>query len=435
MTPDQIWSQALPFIQEEVAIGSFRGFIADLKPVAMRGNTLILETPSEFNRGLLRDRYTGIVMNAVKQVNGGNGMVEFIIPSERDEFSRETMSELPAITLNPRYTFDNFVIGSSNRFAHAAANAVAKNPGNVYNPLFVYGKVGLGKTHLMHAIGNEILKNKPDSRVIYVTSEKFTIELITAIRLARNEEFRRKYRNVDVLMVDDIQFIADKESTQEEFFHTFNTLHDSFKQIVISSDKQPKEIPKLEERLRSRFEGGLIADVQPPDQETRVAILQKKAMLDNLCVSEDVLNYIATKVESNIRELEGSLTRVIAYSDLTGRPANVATAEEALRDFFPDTAKRVINVQLIKEIVSDYYKMPLAELSSQKRNRDISYPRQVAMYLTRELTELSLPKIGENFGGRDHTTVMHACDKISTDIKENVKAKTAVEDLIKRINE
>lgn len=431
---DKLWAAALPVLAEEVATASYTGFIEVLSPIAIKDGHLILEAPSEFVRMTLSERYSSTVRAALKNAGGKDYSVTFITPLEREQYI-QAVNEVPTISLNPKYTFDSFVIGSSNRFAHAASNAVAKNPGKSYNPLFIYGGVGLGKTHLMHAIGNEISYQSPSTRILYITSEKFTNELIAAIRNDRNEEFRARYRNVDVLMVDDIQFISNKEGTQEEFFHTFNALYDAQKQIVISSDKQPKEIPTLEERLRSRFEWGLIADIQPPDHETRVAILQKKAIIENLDVSESVLHYIASKVESNIRELEGTLTRVIAYSDLTGQPVTIESASEALKDFFPRTKKRAIDAQFISEVVSDFYGVTLGELSAKKRSREVALPRQVAMYLVRTMTDLSLPKIGDVFGGRDHTTVMHACDKIIGDMKTNAVFKITIEDLIKRIRE
>ena len=335
--------------------------------------------------------------------------------------------------LNPKYTFDTFVIGNSNRFAHAAALAVAEAPAQAYNPLFIYGGVGLGKTHLMHAIGHYILNQNPHSKVVYVSSEKFTNELINSIRDDRNNEFREKYRNVDVLLIDDIQFIAGKESTQEEFFHTFNALHEANKQIIISSDRPPKEIPTLEDRLRSRFEWGLISDIQPPDLETRIAILKKKAKMENLNIPDDVMLYIATKIQSNIRELEGALIRIVAYSSLTNKEVTVELAEEALKDIISDTKPRKITVDLIKEVVAKEFNVKIEDFNSKKRTRAIAYPRQIAMYLTRELTDLSLPKIGDEFGGRDHTTVIHAYDKIANDIKESEDFKNRVDNLIKDI--
>ena len=332
--------------------------------------------------------------------------------------------------LNPRYTFDTFVVGSNNRFAHAASLAVAESPARAYNPLFLYGGVGLGKTHLMHAIGHHIITQKKDAKVVYVSSEKFTNELINSIKDDRNEEFRNKYRNVDILLIDDIQFIAGKERTQEEFFHTFNSLHEANKQIIISSDRPPKEIPTLEDRLRSRFEMGLITDIQAPDFETRIAILRKKAQMENIEVSNEVTNYIAKNIKSNIRELEGALTRVIAYSSLTNRTISFDLAVEALKDIITTTKNEEITVNRIKEKVASVFNIKMEDFNSKKRTRSIAYPRQIAMYLSRELTDLSLPKIGEEFGGRDHTTVIHAHDKIVKDIQVNEEIKSKIEKII-----
>ena len=380
-----------------------------------------------------------LIKNAVQQITNENFEIQFIIPGEEVpinigqtspiENNDNTMRGL----LNPKYTFDTFVIGNSNRFAHAASLAVAEAPAQAYNPLFIYGGVGLGKTHLMHAIGHYILNQNPKSKVVYVSSEKFTNELINSIRDDRNDEFRNRYRNVDVLLIDDIQFIAGKERTQEEFFHTFNALHESNKQIILSSDRPPKEIPTLEDRLRSRFEWGLIADIQPPDLETRIAILKKKAKVENLNVENDVMLYIATKIQSNIRELEGALIRIVAYSSLTNKKVTVELAEEALKDIISSTQPKEITVDLIKEVVSKNFNIKMEDFSSKKRTRAIAYPRQVAMFLCRDLTDLSLPKIGDEFGGRDHTTVIHACDKISDDIESDPNFKRKMDNVIKEI--
>ncbi|MDV9920968.1 chromosomal replication initiator protein DnaA, partial [Clostridioides difficile] len=308
--------------------------------------------------------------------------------------------------------------------------AVAESPAKAYNPLFLYGGVGLGKTHLMHAIGHHIVSQKKDSKVVYVSSEKFTNELINSIKDDKNEEFRNKYRNVDVLLIDDIQFIAGKERTQEEFFHTFNTLHEANKQIIISSDRPPKDIPTLEDRLRSRFEMGLITDIQAPDFETRIAILRKKAQLERIDVPNEVMSYIAKNIKSNIRELEGALTRVVAYSSLSNRVISFDLATEALKDIITTSKNEEINVLRIKEKVSSVFNLKMEDFNSKKRTRSIAYPRQIAMYLTRELTDLSLPKIGEEFGGRDHTTVIHAHDKVSKDIEESEEIKTKIDKII-----
>ncbi|SDE76963.1 chromosomal replication initiator protein DnaA [Sporomusa acidovorans] len=335
--------------------------------------------------------------------------------------------------LNPKYVFSTFVIGNSNRLAHAASLAVSEAPAQVYNPFFIYGGVGLGKTHLMHAIGHRIRENNPNIKVVYISSEKFTNELINSIISGNPESFRQRYRSIDVLLVDDIQFLSKKEHTQEEFFHTFNTLHDANKQIIISSDRPPREIQTLEDRLRSRFEWGLITDIQPPDLETRIAVLRKKAMMENLNVPNEVIVYIASRIENNIRELEGALIRVIAYASLNNQPIDIDLATEALKDIFPNGRPKQITTDLIQEIVAGHFKIKLEDLSAKKRTRNVAFPRQIAMYLCRELTETSLPKIGEIFGGRDHTTVIHAHDKISKERNSDAKLNNTIKELIKRI--
>lgn len=335
--------------------------------------------------------------------------------------------------LNPKYVFSTFVIGNSNRLAHAASLAVSEAPAQVYNPFFIYGGVGLGKTHLMHAIGHRIKENNPNIKVVYISSEKFTNELINSIISGNPESFRQRYRNIDVLLVDDIQFLSKKEHTQEEFFHTFNTLHDANKQIIISSDRPPREIQTLEDRLRSRFEWGLITDIQPPDLETRIAVLRKKAMIESLNVPNEVIVYIASRIENNIRELEGALIRVVAYASLNNQPIDIDLATEALKDIFPNGRPKQITTDLIKDVVAAHFKLKLEDLSAKKRTRNVAFPRQIAMYLCRELTETSLPKIGEIFGGRDHTTVIHAHDKIHKERNSDAKLNNTVKELIKRI--
>jgi len=436
---DSIWNEVLDIIKVELTEVSFNTWLKTVDPITMTEDRLILAAPNEFTKGILEGRYFNLIKNAVAQATGKDYNIQFTIPGDEISMNlgQSIITESPQYNqraqLNPKYTFDSFVIGNSNRFAHAASLAVAEAPAQAYNPLFIYGGVGLGKTHLMHAIGHYILSQTSESKVVYVSSEKFTNELINSIRDDRNNEFRNKYRNVDVLLVDDIQFIAGKESTQEEFFHTFNALHEANKQIIISSDRPPKEIPTLEDRLRSRFEWGLIADIQPPDLETRIAILKKKAKVENINISNDVMLYIATKIQSNIRELEGALIRVVAYSSLTNKEVTVELAEEALKDIISDDKPREITPDLIKEIISKEYDIKMEDFTSKKRTRAIAYPRQIAMYLTRELTDLSLPKIGDEFGGRDHTTVLHAHDKITEDIKNSEQFKYKIENIIKEI--
>ena len=431
---ESIWTDVLNLIKVELTEVSFNTWLKTIKPLQLTEDTVVLAAPNEFTKGILEGRYLDLIKNAISQITNSEYEVKFTIPGENIDTSNEDISfdilDLnQKAQLNPKYTFDTFVIGNSNRFAHAASLAVAEAPAQAYNPLFIYGGVGLGKTHLMHAIGHYIINQSSDLKVVYVSSEKFTNELINSIRDDRNNEFRSKYRNVDVLLVDDIQFIAGKESTQEEFFHTFNALHEANKQIIISSDRPPKEIPTLEDRLRSRFEWGLITDIQAPDLETRIAILKKKAKVENIDVPDDVMLYIATKIRSNIRELEGALIRIVAYSSLTNKKVTVELAEEALKDIISNDRPEEVNVDLIKRIISEEFKIKLEDFNSKKRTRAIAYPRQIAMYLTRELTDLSLPKIGDEFGGRDHTTVIHAYDKIENDMEESEEFKDRIENL------
>jgi chromosomal replication initiator protein len=334
--------------------------------------------------------------------------------------------------LNPRYTFDTFVVGSSNQFAQAASQAVAELPSKAYNPLFIYGGVGLGKTHLLHAVGHETARLFPGISVVYLSSERFTNELINAIRYDRTAEFRARYRTIDLLLIDDIQFISGKERTQEEFFHTFNDLYESRKQIIVSSDCSPKDIPEIEERLRSRFEWGLIADIQPPDFETRVAILKKKAALERVRLGDDVSYLIASRVKSNIRELEGSLTRMIAFCALTGREMSVDLAQEVLSELWGDEEK-VITIEQIQRKVSDFFSVKLADLKAKNRTKAVAFPRQIAMYLARQLTHSSLSDVGRAFGGKDHTTVLHAVDKIQRLLQDDPKLRKTVDGLIQGI--
>ena len=435
-TSRAVWEKSLAALQEQMTPISYNTWITPIQPIFIKDNTLVLQAENETSKNTLRSLYTQMVTDAVNRANGSGYLVRFIDESERGDYPDPNAGKAAYssdFTLNPKYTFESFVIGSSNNFAHAAAQAVADNPSSAYNPLFIYGGVGLGKTHLMHAIGHRMLQNNPDARIIYVTSETFTIEFIQSIQENKNAQFRNKYRSADVLMVDDIQFISSRERTQEEFFNTFNALHTSGKQIILSSDRPPMELTTLEERLRSRFEGGLITDVQPPDLETRIAILKKKAMEENIDVDESVLSYIAEKVNSNIRQLEGSLTRVCAYAKLTKRPLDAHLADAALKDIIPGYENRKVTVELIQQVVADYYSVDVDAILSQRRTMEVTYPRQVAMYLSKELTEESLKAIGRRFGGRDHTTVISACKKIRADIKENPQLVLVLEDLTKRI--
>ncbi|MGI6584928.1 MAG: chromosomal replication initiator protein DnaA [Gracilibacteraceae bacterium] len=434
-----IWEKTLNVIKVELTEVSFNTWLKAIQPVSIKENFITFSVPDDFTKGILEARYSNLIKNALKQVTSEYYEIRFIIPSEENYDSIMTerseinqFEESVNSSLNPKYTFETFVIGNSNRLAHAASVAVAESPARAYNPLFIYGGVGLGKTHLMHAIGHYILKQNIRTKVVYISSETFTNELINSIRDDRNNEFRNKYRNVDVLLIDDIQFIAGKESTQEEFFHTFNSLYEANKQIIISSDRPPKEIRTLEERLRSRFEQGLIADIQPPDLETRIAILKKKAKSENLEISDSVMLLIAKKIHSNIRELEGALIRVVAYSSLTNGEINEELANEALKDIVSISNKKKITPSLIKDIIGNYYNISIEDFTAKKRNKSIVLPRQIAMFLCRELTDLSLPRIGEEFD-RDHTTIMHAYEKISSDLKTDTQLKSVLEELKSKI--
>jgi chromosomal replication initiator protein len=444
---NNIWEQTLNIIKGEMSEVSFNTWIKSCEPISINDDTLKLSVPNDFTKDILEQRYKSLLVQALKIVSSKKYNIDFLLHSEftvdetpdikkeDNKPSAVTVNDEMSATLNPKYTFDSFVIGNSNRFAHAASLAVAESPAKAYNPLFIYGGVGLGKTHLMHAIGHYILQGNPKAKVVYVSSEKFTNELINAIKDDNNEEFRNKYRKVDVLLIDDIQFIAGKERTQEEFFHTFNTLHDANKQIILSSDRPPKEIPTLEDRLRSRFEWGLIADIQPPDFETRMAILKKKADVENLSVANEVMVYIATKIKSNIRELEGALIRIVAYSSLTNREITVDLASEALKDIISNKQGTHVTVDTIQDAVSSYFNLRVEDLKSQRRTRNVAYPRQIAMYLSRKLTDMSLPKIGEEFGGRDHTTVIHAYEKISASLKTDEVLQNTVNDITKKLTQ
>ncbi len=434
-----IWQRALELLKDELTEISFNTWIKTITPVSMTSNCIELGAPANFNKGILESRYLVLITETIKEVTKKEFDIKFVVPSQEtttavksDDRKYEDEDSLTSV-LNPKYTFDTFVIGNGNQLAHAASLAVAEAPAQSYNPLFIYGGVGLGKTHLMHAIGHYIMEQTPSYKVIYVSSEKFTNELINAIKDDKNEAFRQKYRNIDVLLIDDIQFIAGKERTQEEFFHTFNALYESNKQIIISSDKPPREIATLEERLRSRFEWGLQADIQAPDFETRIAILKKKAQLENIYIPNDVYEFIADNIASNIRELEGALIRVIAYSSLVKSEINLDVAKEALKDILSANKNRVINCDIIMDVVSRHFDLKIEDFKSKKRSRNIAFPRQIAMYLCRELTDMSLPQIGNEFGGRDHTTVMHAFSKISENIDSDYEVRRTVEELRRNI--
>ena len=429
MDAKQIWRAVLGELQVSLSPANFETWLKDTTLVEIDEHRFRIAAPNPFARDWLDNRYRTLVSQTLARVVGGSVQVEFVVtdapgpaPEQADE---DSLAPPPAsaggntVNLNSRYQFANFIVGSANRLAHAAALSVAERPGHAYNPLFLYGGVGLGKTHLMHAIGNAVAAKFPRKRILYATSEKFTNDFINSIREQRMEDFRGRYRRIDLLLIDDIQFIAERERTQEEFFHTFNAIHEAGKQIVLSSDRPPKAITTLEERLRSRFEWGLIADLTPPDLETRIAILRSKAEDQLNLIPAEVIEFIARKVVSNVRELEGALNRVIAYASMSGMPINNELASAVLSNVMYNPKKRSITPQRIVRAVADYYGVNLDQLRSSKRDKAIVVPRQIAMFLIREETDISLLRIGAELGGRDHSTVLHACDKIARELAEN----------------
>jgi chromosomal replication initiator protein len=445
-----LWQKTMATLETKLSKPSFETWFKSTQPVSYDNNTLIVSVPNEFSRDWLESRYSAIIKETLTAITRQEVTVKFVIPQSFDESlyenspkaappnaptepQGEEFTEFVPSALNPKYQFDTFVIGSGNRFAHAASLAVAEAPAKAYNPLFIYGGVGLGKTHLMHAIGHYVLDHNPQAKVVYISSEKFTNEFINAIRDNKTVDFRNKYRNVDVLLIDDIQFLAGKEQTQEEFFHTFNALHEESKQIIISSDRPPKEIPTLEDRLRSRFEWGLITDIQPPDYETRIAILRKKAKAEALDIPNEVITHIANKIDTNIRELEGALIRVVAYSSLINRDLSAELAMEALKDIIPSNKPKTITIADIQRVVGEHFDMKLEDFKAKKRTKAVAYPRQIAMYLARELTDFSLPKIGDEFGGRDHTTVIHAHEKIQKELQTDFTLRQTIETLKEKL--
>ena len=439
MDKQALWEQACAIMRAEMTQVTFDTWIkAALRPLGFSGDQFFIEAVTDFYHQFVVPRYAVLISNSLSQAAGKPIKAQLLTPAQADEYREGVTPEdkpAPASSLNPKYTFDTFVVGNNNRFAHAAALAVAESPADAYNPLFIYGGVGLGKTHLMHAIGHYMLSQKPTMRVKYVTCELFMNEMVNSLNKKTQTEFREKYRNIDVLMVDDIQFLTGKVGTQEEFFHTFNALHTAGKQIILSSDKPPKEIAKLEERLRTRFEWGLIADIAKPDLETRVAILQKKAEDELLHVDGEVLEMIAERVASNIRELEGCLTRLVAYSSLTGRPIDRALAEEALKEVFARSEPRHVTCDDVMEAVATYYNVTVDDLKGPRRSRDVAVPRQIAMYIAREVVGAPLTMIGDCFGGRDHSTVNHACQKVTQEVKTSPTLNNLVSDLCQQLQE
>lgn len=451
-----LWQIALVKLEKEMIRPSFETWIKVLSAVSYDNGTFEIGTPRQIVKEWVETRYTSTIRKILEEIVEQPIILKFTLIQEDQSAEQIPLPPLPSMTikpnslsdpsptpfirveenhspLNPKYTFDSFVIGNSNRFAHAASLAVSEVPAKVYNPFFIYGGVGLGKTHLMHAIGHRILQIHPETKVLYISSEKFTNDFINSIMSGHPENFRNRYRNIDVLLIDDIQFLAKKEQTQEEFFHTFNALHEANKQIIISSDRPPKDIPTLEDRLRSRFEWGLTTDIQSPDLETRIAILRKKALLENINMPNDVIVYISTRIDNNIRELEGAFNRVNAFSFLNRKPITIELAIESLKDLFPKEKANQVTPQLIQEIVAIHFKIKIDDMTSKRRTRNVTVPRQLAMFLCREMTDWSLPKIGEIFGGRDHTTVIHAYEKVNRERLEDSKLSALITELTNRI--
>lgn len=440
----QIWEEALKIIEGETSPIKFETWIQTIVPCGIDGDRIILQVENNLFKDMIeKGALLPIIRSSVKLVSKKE--YDIVIQTEEEQkagglrsidlTSAEKKKSMADRNLNPKYVFDSFVVGNSNRMAHAASLAVAEEPAHAYNPLYLYGNSGLGKTHLMHSIGHFVLDKNPDAKVLYVTSETFTNELINSIQNNKMEEFRNKYRKIDLLMIDDIQFIAKKESTQEEFFHTFNALYENSKQIVISSDRPPKELKPLEERLISRFEWGLTVDVQSPDYETRIAILRKKAERDHITVPDDVMAYMAKNIASNIRELEGALTRIVAFATLTNQDISISLAENSLKDIFSENVSTPLTPDLIQQVVAEHYNIRVEDIQGSKKPKNIAFPRQVSMYLCRKLLDISLPKIGESFGGRDHTTVIHAITKIEKQLETDTALQKTLMQLEKEIKE
>lgn len=433
---DELLSKLKELLKDEISTISYDTWIFPLGIESIKDNHIVFTAESDYQKDFVENKFNGLIFNTLRYITNREWTFSIIDLSLKetdnkvisDKKSNVSEAELESNhqTLNPKYTFETFVVGNNNRFAHAAALAVGNEPAKSYNPLFLYGGVGLGKTHLMHAIGNRILENNPKSNVLYVTSEKFTNQLINSIKDNKTEIFRNKYRNIDVLLIDDIQFIAGKDRVQEEFFHTFNTLREDGKQIIISSDKPPRDIEFLEDRLKSRFEWGLLADISCPDYETRLAILRKKAQDENIVIEDSILSDIATKIDSNIRELEGVFNKIVARASLTHSPITIELAENIINEFKYESEK-IISSDFVKETVAKYFSIDKEELAGNKRSNDIAFPRQIAMYLCREVIGMSFPQIGLEFGNRDHSTVMHGYNKISKELKEKNSTKLIVE--------
>ena len=442
-----IWIKALSIIENNLNEQGVNTVFKNINLVSCNNNKAIIEVPNNFIKDWISEHYSDLIYKGLSEVlNNDNLSIEFKVNNKSYkkpftlDIQKKKVSVKPNISrdnlliLNPKYTFNSFVVGQCNQFAHAACMAVAELPSTAYNPLFIYGGVGLGKTHLLQAIGNKIISNNNnDAKVAYVSSEKFTNDLINSIRYDQTAAFRAKYRTVDILLIDDIQFIAGKERTQEEFFHTFNSLYECHKQIVVSSDSPPKEIPTIEERLRSRFEWGLIADIQLPDLETRVAILKRKAEAENISLPDDVSFYIAEKMKSNIRELEGCLIRMAAFSSLTGNEINLNFAQEVLSNMLSET-KSQITIERIQKVVAEQFNLKISDLKSKSRTKNIVLPKQIAMYISKTMTDASFPLVASKFGGKDHTTILYAYNKIKKKISEDISLKKNIEHIINRIS-
>ncbi|MBR3383082.1 MAG: chromosomal replication initiator protein DnaA [Clostridia bacterium] len=433
-----IWAKALPVLQEEMTPTSYTTWVKDIMPISVEGNTLILMAQNEMYLTTLRQFYSAIVTDCVNKANNSNYTVSFIVKEEAEAaVSVPTHGERGAgvfFGVQSKYTFDTFVTGESNRFAHAAAVAVADNPASAYNPLYIYGGSGLGKTHILHAIGNYVHEMHPEFNICFVSSEDFTNDVIAAIKYDTREELRKKYRNLDLLLVDDIQFIGGKEATEMEFFNTFNALHGANKQIVITSDQRPNDLPFLQERLRTRFSWGITADIKPPEVETRVAILKSKAERDNVDISNDALLFMAEQFSANVRELESCYNRVVLYADFSKRGSiDRGFVELVLKDYVSSEGKHMVTPELIKQVTADYFDITVEELVSTRREKRVSTPRHIAMYLCRTLTDTSYPDIGRAFGGKHYSTVMYACDQVAGEIGQKIDIATAVDDITNRL--
>jgi chromosomal replication initiator protein len=440
LTADDLWEDVSARLRGALNENTYRNWFSEVGAVGVHDDTFVLAVPNDFAREWIEGHFVELIRAALKDATGADHRLKLTV---RQQQPLPPPAALPPPLprpdpggINPKYTFDSFVIGSSNRFAHAAALAVSEAPAQAYNPLFIYGHTGLGKTHLLHAVANYIGQHSGRLAVRYVTSETFVNDFINSLRDKRIEGFKGRYRAYDVLLIDDVQFFEHKERIQEEFFHTFNSLHEAGGQIIMSSDRPPRDIATLEDRLRSRFEWGLITDIQPPDLETREAILRRKVKSDGIAVGDpEVLTFVASRVSTNIRELEGALTRVVAFSSLTGRKMDVELAQDVLRDVFPQGEAAAVSIERIQELVCERFSVTLDELIGDRRSQNIVYPRQVAMYLSRELTDSSLPKIGKEFGGRDHTTVIHATSKIARLIREDRSVYNLVQELTARVKQ